>query len=561
MIHIDFYAILGADPHSLEEEIVSCLECKVSRIPYQGFSPEALVTRRQTLQAACDILCDPLARAAYDQSLRKDRASTIANLFPLNHVPGALYLLLESGQSREVLTVGERALLEPLSEPLKQDVVLAMVLTYLELYKEGLAFNPPDYVGCCEVLEKALELIKVEASNFFATNIRHEIEESLRAISPHCALMLIGLPLLEEYRSRRKNGIIRVQKLLSPFLGIGTYDIGGGFTCHSFIRRTLQHLTAVEQMDLLLSIPRGMPQWRYLEYQLALAFLCVAFLHKKPNLVEDAENIFLQLQKDVAASDFIQSTVVLFEFSFELSLCALVTGALNESKFWLGLADSGLVNQYLGLSFDQVKKNKKVVCGICLLLERWVTEFVYPNFRETKNVTFRLKNYYDPTVIQRLKGKDGKRNPLLLIAIKYQQADRDLIRIILPLIPIVALPVFLLLTRSRLQPVMSWPSSFSESRDSLDKEMSNKDTKMTRALDHKRPELKPEGAEVQYSFGKLPELSQGRELMEEIRMLRQLMMENFEVSASSRRSAEACIPCTPCFDCFKCRRRRRKATR
>jgi len=40
-------------------------------------------------------------------------------------------------------------------------LVLVMALAYVDLSRDAMALNPPDFVGCCEVLERALKLLKV----------------------------------------------------------------------------------------------------------------------------------------------------------------------------------------------------------------------------------------------------------------------------------------------------------------------------------------------------------------------------------------------------------------
>lgn len=70
-------------------------------------------------------------------------------------------MLQEAGKTEEVLQVGQKLLMERLPKNFKQDVVLVMTLAYVDLSRDAMALIPPDFVGCCEVLERALKLLQV----------------------------------------------------------------------------------------------------------------------------------------------------------------------------------------------------------------------------------------------------------------------------------------------------------------------------------------------------------------------------------------------------------------
>lgn len=70
-------------------------------------------------------------------------------------------MLQEAGETEVVLRIGESLLRERLPKAFKQDVVLAMSLAYVDLSRDAMALNPPDFIGGCEVLERALKLLQV----------------------------------------------------------------------------------------------------------------------------------------------------------------------------------------------------------------------------------------------------------------------------------------------------------------------------------------------------------------------------------------------------------------
>lgn len=73
-------------------------------------------------------------------------------------------MLQEAGEAKAVLQIGDSLLKERLPKAFKQDVVLAMALSYVDLSRDAMASNPPDFIGGCEVLERALRLLQVSVS-------------------------------------------------------------------------------------------------------------------------------------------------------------------------------------------------------------------------------------------------------------------------------------------------------------------------------------------------------------------------------------------------------------
>lgn len=71
-------------------------------------------------------------------------------------------MLQESGEMELVLSVGRSLLTERLPKSFKQDVVLVMVLAYVDLSRDAMALDPPNFISCCEVLGRALKLLEVK---------------------------------------------------------------------------------------------------------------------------------------------------------------------------------------------------------------------------------------------------------------------------------------------------------------------------------------------------------------------------------------------------------------
>ena len=71
-------------------------------------------------------------------------------------------ILQEVGEEEVVLEVGRAALAERVpNRVFKQDIILAMALSLVELGRETVSETPPAFAKACEHLERALELLKV----------------------------------------------------------------------------------------------------------------------------------------------------------------------------------------------------------------------------------------------------------------------------------------------------------------------------------------------------------------------------------------------------------------
>ncbi|OMO75324.1 hypothetical protein COLO4_26194 [Corchorus olitorius] len=410
--------VLGAEPHFLGDGIKRAYEARVSKPPQYGFSQETLINRRQILQAACETLANAGSRRNYNQGLADDELDTIITQVPWDKVPGALCVLQEAGETEVVLQIGESLLRERLPKAFKQDVVLAMALAYVDLSRDAMALNPPDFISACEVLEMALKLLQEEGASSLAPHLQAQIDETLEEITPRCVLELLALPLGDEYRMKRNEGLRGVRNILWAVGGGGAAAIAGGFTREDYMNEAFLRMTAFEQVDLFDATPGNIPAESFEVYGVALAVVAHAFLSKKPHLIRDADNLFQQLQQTKVAS--LPDPVSLYtprenreiDFALERGLCSLLVGELDECRFWLGLdSDSSPYRNSSIVDFvmeNAEDNDDKDLPGLCKLLETWLMEVVFPRFRDTKDIQFKLGDYYDdPTVLRYLEGLEG----------------------------------------------------------------------------------------------------------------------------------------------------------
>ncbi|KAE8712640.1 Protein ACCUMULATION AND REPLICATION OF CHLOROPLASTS 6 [Hibiscus syriacus] len=417
-VPLDFYKVLGAETHFLGDGIKRAYEARVSKPAQYGFSQDTLISRRQILHAACETLSNPGYRRNYNQGLVDDERDTIITQVPWEKVPGALCVLQEAGETDVVLQIGETLLRERLPKAFKQDVVLAMALAYVDLSRDAMALNPPDFIGGCEVLERALKLLQEEGASSLAPDLQSQIDETLEEIAPLCVLELLALPLDDEHRTKREEGLHGVRNILWAVGGGGAAAIAGGFTREDFMNEAFFGMTAAEQVDLFAATPSNIPAESFEVYGEALALVAQAFLNKKPHLIRDADNLFQQLQQTKVTT--LENSVSPYtpignreiDFALERGLCSLLVGELDECRLWLGLDNDS--SPYRNPSIvDFVLENSKDdddrdLPGLCKLLEAWLMEVVFPRFRDTRGIQLKLGDYYDdPTVLRYLERIEG----------------------------------------------------------------------------------------------------------------------------------------------------------
>ncbi|KAG0457268.1 hypothetical protein HPP92_022425 [Vanilla planifolia] len=364
------------------------------------------------------LFSNPTTREDYNCRLLEDADSTLIFQVPWDKVPGALCVLQEAGEPEMVLQVGRSLLLERLPKTFKQDVVLAMALAYVDLSRNAMALSPSDYVGCCEVLERALKLLQEEGASNLARELQLQIDETLEDLAPRCTLELLALPLDEDHRMKRREGLRSARNILWTVGKGGASVIGGGFTREDFMNEAFLRMTASEQIDMFAATPSNIPAESFEVYGVALALVADAVMLKRPHLISNADNLFQQLQQTKVTSlgsisEYTSKADREIDFALERGLCSLLMGEIDECQLWLGIADDSSAYRNPDI-IDFIMENSKgckdgdILPGICKLLETWLMEVVFPRFRETKSLQFRLGDYYDdPTVLHYLERKGG----------------------------------------------------------------------------------------------------------------------------------------------------------
>nr|CAD1821415.1 unnamed protein product [Ananas comosus var. bracteatus] len=342
--------------------------------------PEGLrgaVVEAAAVRAACDALSNPSSRSDYNRGLVEDNEATAIVDVSWDKVPGALCVLQEAGETEVVLKIGGDLLLERLPKPFKQDVVLAMALAYVDLSRDAMALSPPDFVKCCEVLERALKLLQEEGASNLAPDLLVQIDETLEEITPRCVLELLALPLDGENQIKREEGLRGVRNILWTVGKGGAAAIGGRFTREDFMNEAFLRMTSAEQIDLFTATPSSIPPERFEVYSVALAYVAQAVISKKPYLILTAEGFIKELQSSDNEIDL----------ALERGLCSLLVGDLDNCRKWLGIDNEN--SQY---------RDPEIV------------EFIVDNsyIDQDNDLLPGLGDYYDdPTVLRHLERMEG----------------------------------------------------------------------------------------------------------------------------------------------------------
>lgn len=91
-----------------------------------------------------------------------------------------------------------------------------------------------------------------EGASSLAPDLHAQIDETLEEINPCYVLELLALPLDDEYRTRRMEGLQGVRNILWAVGGGGAAAVAGGFTREDFMNAAFLQMTAVEQVRNLI---------------------------------------------------------------------------------------------------------------------------------------------------------------------------------------------------------------------------------------------------------------------------------------------------------------------
>eukprot|EP00898_Chlorokybus_atmophyticus_P001228 jgi/Chlat1/2105/Chrsp17S02703 len=397
-VPVNYYEVLGAHSLMLPDAIWRQCDQKLEAVPEQGLSEDALAARAELLRTARDSLCNPTTRKAYDTALAMDHASTLLVESQWSKLPGVLCLLQEAGEHEVVLQSGAACLRDSTSKSFRHDVALVMALSYCDLSAEALASTPPSVTRGCELLEQALQLLISEGGKSLAPTLQAEIAATLHDLAPDCVLESLALPLDLDHEAQRQSGMRDLQTL------VYSGDTGRGARLkdrEGFMKQAFVHMTAAEQVALFADAPENVPAESFEVYAAALAHLAQGFSTHRPQLIQDADTLFAQLQRLRGFKLDSSSRMGSGDLRLERGICAILLGFVEEACTWLndGSSPPNAVWQFV-LANSPIEERDAPLSGLCKLTERWLREVLYMQFRDLAGQRPSISEYFDNTQVQ-----------------------------------------------------------------------------------------------------------------------------------------------------------------
>ena len=447
-IPLDYYRILGLPIQATAEQLRQAHQDRTQQFPRREYSEATIVARKQLIDEAYAVLCDPEQRQTYDgnflaktyepiveelnpssqinfdqaqekettlketrevlpeiasKQLKKrtsyqNRETKAASEFHSNtpsieieypQFVGAILILHELGEYELVLKIthpyllnnsitikdgrfGDPALVLP-------DVVLTVALANLELGREE--WQQGQYESAATALEAGLGLLLRE--NLFV-QIRGEIQADLYKLRPYRIMELIALP--EEIALDRSRGLEILQDMLNERGGIdGQGEDSSGLGIEDFLKfvqQLRQYLTTAEQKKLFEA--EALRPSAVGAYLAVYTFLAQGFAQKQPAFIRKAKLMLMQLGRSQ-------------DVNLEKSVCALLLGQTEEASRSLELSHE---NEPLSFIKENSQQSPDLLPGLCLYAEHWLTEEVFPHFRDLSDKSASLKDYFADQHVQ-----------------------------------------------------------------------------------------------------------------------------------------------------------------
>ncbi len=270
--------------------------------------------------------------------------------------------------------------------PLKPDIVLTMIFSFLELGDREWRD------GCFEAATIHFDTAqKILVQEDLFPQIQGQIERRLDRLRPYRVSSLVALPL--EQHDKRRQGIQFLEELLESAC-TNEVQCQERFGLKSdrtiqFIHETLPHLTAAEQRNLFSQVARDSYQLgtNVLNVmQLACTYLHVhasiaqGFAYRNPQSIYTAQQI---LQYRLSQR---------LDVTIEQAVCALLLGQTEAAQ---RLLDSAPESAQLVVIRQQSQGCSDLLRGLCWYIESWLKDEVFPCFRDLGESDPSLDAYFE----------------------------------------------------------------------------------------------------------------------------------------------------------------------
>jgi hypothetical protein len=409
-IPLDYYRILGLPILATADQIQQAFRDRTLQLPRPEFSTQAIASRKTLLQQACDLLANDANRSDYDARFLSTPygSSTRAELGPKDELGrptaapqssdieveesqfvGGLILLQELGEYESVLRLG-RPYLNPTNTAIQEgrlgepqaalsDIVLTIALACLELGREE--WQQGHYDNAAQALETGQELL-IREGLFPA--VRAEIQADLYKLRPYRILAMLSDP--DEDAPVRERGIVMLRDMLNERHGIDGNGIDqSGLGVDDFLRfiQQLRDYMTVDEQQALFEVESRRPS-AVATYLSVYALMAKGFARQEPALIRRAKAMLARLgmRQDVY---------------LEQAICSLLLGQPDVAAKALERSQ-----EYEPLVFirEHSEHASDLLPGLCLYTERWMQEEVFPHFRDLRQQTASLKDYFANPQVQ-----------------------------------------------------------------------------------------------------------------------------------------------------------------
>ena len=436
-ITLDYYRILSVPIKATQEQIDRAFEDRCQQQPRREYSDFAISSRQKLLQQAHQVLADQSQREAYDAkfftAIKDDngdlKAIPESDLEPNTETstppvqlstspetsttaitpsieistelfPGALLIYYELAEYELILQLGGDYLndtvyanssgskensSEEFTEELavdnsgKEDVILSVVLSYLELSREQWRRNK--YENAAISGQMGINLL--ESEQLFPT-LKAEIEMDVQKLKPYRILELLASS--QSNSPERIKGLQLLQEMIRQRQGIeGQGHDYSGLTLEEFlhfIQQLRRYLTVQEQQKLFVAeATRGSGVAGFLA---VYALLARGYTHQKPQLISEAQKLLQVLSQTQ-------------DVSWEQSIISLLLGQTKQAIFYVKTSQESKI---IAAIKQHSQNSPDLLPGICFYGEKWLQEDVVSQFWDLKNYPITLDEYFSNPQVQ-----------------------------------------------------------------------------------------------------------------------------------------------------------------
>lgn len=342
------------------------------------YSPLAVAARQRLLEQAYQVLT-----ATGGGETTGDREVTEPPVLWVEgeELPGALALWLEWGEYELILKTGQAACQNGTAPSVYGDIILTMVLAYLELGREQ--WQQQNYQRAGVYLEQGQELLQRTGGLF--PNLLAELQVDLARLRPYRILELVALPL--EDQPGRRLGLELLARMLTERGGIeGTGDPQAGLGVEEslrFIQQLRPYMTLTEQYQQFgQEARRPSAVAAYLAGHGAVG---LGVLRHQPQVIREAEGWFR----------FVHRTQPV---PLELAVTTLLLG---QTELALGFLGQYLASPTAEASVaNLIRTAPDELVGLYRYAQTWLQAEIAPFAREVTPADLDIQSYFaDPQVV------------------------------------------------------------------------------------------------------------------------------------------------------------------